>query len=209
MRKVKFFNRRGMNIDIGWRCALDCPRCARWRHFRKFGHKVHGYDITMEEYLKVIDFFNHHINFSGQYSDPIHHPKFIDFLKINYERGIETRVHNASSHKPKEFFIKAFKANPEAGWYFGIDGLPEESHKYRINQDGPKLYDIMLESKKYLKRPPIWQYIIFSYNEHHVEEAREKARKDGVVFMYLQSSRWDSNDDELMPKNPKYKMSKK
>ena len=21
-------------------------------------------------------------------------------------------------------------------WYFALDGLPEESHKYRINQDG-------------------------------------------------------------------------
>ena len=60
-----------------------------------------------------------------------------------------------------------------------------------------------------MNRTPVWQYIIFSYNEHNLDKAMEKAKKDGVVFMYLQSSRWDSDDDELMPKNKKYKMSKK
>ena len=209
MRSLDFFKRRDMNIDIGFRCALECPRCARWRHYRKYGNKVPGYDITMEEYLKVIDWCYKHINFSGQYSDPIHHPLLIDFLKVNYERNIETSVHNASSSKSKEWYIKAFKANPNARWIFGIDGMPEESHIYRINQKGQKLYDIMLEAKKHLNRTPVWQYIIFSYNEHNLDKAMKKAKKDGVVFMYLQSSRWDSDDDELMPKNKKYKMSKK
>jgi hypothetical protein len=44
-------------------------------------------------------------------------------------------------------------------------------------QDGEKLYKVMLESKKYLKNPPRWQYIIFSYNEHNVEKAKQMAQK--------------------------------
>ena len=28
-------------------------------------------------------------------------------------------------------------------WYFALDGLPEESHKYRINQDGRQVWEVM------------------------------------------------------------------
>jgi len=203
---IAFYNRRSINIDIGHRCSLECLRCAR-RHYTIKKEKVPGYDITMDEYLKVIDFFTR-INFSGQYSDPVHHPLFIDFLKLNLEKNISTQVHNASSQKPFDWYIKAFKANPKANWIFGIDGLPEESCMYRVNQDGEKLYKVMLESKKYLKNPPRWQYIVFNYNENHVEQAKEMAMRDGVEFLLLQSSRWARQDDPLMP-SEKYRLSMK
>ena len=55
---------------------------------------------------------------------------------------------------------------------------------YRINQDGEKLFNIMVESKKYLIHKPIWQYIVFSYNENHILEAKSKAKlKENVYFM--------------------------
>ena len=40
-------------------------------------------------------------------------------------------------------YISAFKSNPKANWIFGIDGMPEESKQYRVNQDGEKLFKIM------------------------------------------------------------------
>ena len=46
------------------------------------------------------------------------------------------------------WYIKAFKANINARWIFGIDGLPNESHNYRVNQDGEKLFNVIVESKK-------------------------------------------------------------
>jgi len=33
------------------------------------------------------------------------------------------------------WYESAFESNPNAEWHFGLDGLPEESHLYRINQD--------------------------------------------------------------------------
>lgn len=206
-RNLTFFKRRRLNIDIGHRCALECPNCQRQRQFTRKGKKVPGYDMTMDEFYKITSFFKS-INFSGQLSDPVHHPKFIEILEYCYKNKIEAIVHNASSLKPRHWYIKAFKANPLAKWVFGIDGLPEQSHIYRINQDGKKLYDLMVESKKYLKRLPVWQYLVFNYNEHNIEEAQEMARRDGVTFMILQSSRWNSEDDPLRP-SKKYDMSKK
>ena len=194
-----FMNRRSLNIDIGFRCPLECPRCQRQRGWRNFGQKVPGRDLTLDEIDKISDYYKS-INFCGQLSDPVHHPKFPEILNLLYKKKILVEVSTAASQKSKAFYIKCFEANPNAQWVFGIDGLPEESHKYRVNQDGQKLFEIMIESTKYLANTPTWQYIIFSYNEDHIEQARKLAKENGVRFMTLNSSRWINNDDPLKPK---------
>ena len=195
-----FFNRRSLNIDIGFRCPLECPRCQRQRQWRNNDLKVPGRDLTLDEIDKISDFYND-FQFCGQLSDPVHHPKFPQILEMLRKKNVRCEVHNAASAKSKAYFIKCFKANPHAQWIFGIDGLPKESHMYRINQDGQKLFDIMVESKKYLIHKPTWQYIIFSYNENHILEAKMKAKSVGVNFMTTQSSRWDGDNDPYRPKN--------
>jgi|TARA_B100000085_G_scaffold94344_1_gene85498 MoaA/NifB/PqqE/SkfB family radical SAM enzyme len=195
-----FMRRKALNIDISFRCPLECPRCQRQRTWRNNGLKVPGRDLTLEEIDKISDYYKDFI-FCGQLSDPVHHPKFHKILEMLYEKKIQVEVHNAASQRSKDFYIKCFKAHPTARWVFGIDGLPEESNLYRINQDGEKLFNIMIESKKYLKHRPVWQYIVFSYNENHIEEAKSKAKLNKVDFMLVQSSRWDGDNDPFRPKN--------
>lgn len=206
-KSSNFFKRKAVNIDISNLCALECPRCQRQFNFRDHGLPVPGENIDEEDFQKVVNFFEH-IDFEGQYSDPVHHPNFIKMLKKCYAEENSVEIHNGSSVKPKKWYIEAFKANPDAYWVFSIDGLPEESHKYRINQDGDKLFNIMLESKKYLSTKPRWQYIVFSYNESNIEKARNIAQQEGIFFCLLQSARWNSHNDELIP-SEKYAMSKK
>ena len=150
IKENSFFDRRHkrLNIDLSHRCPLECLRCGRQRSFTNKGLKVPGRDLTISEYNKILDWFPR-ISFCGQYSDPIHHPKINELLEIAYKRNTKVEVHLASSLKPIKHYISAFKANPNANWIFGIDGMPEESKKYRVNQDGRKLFNIMLESKKF------------------------------------------------------------
>lgn len=201
IKENSFFDRRHkrLNIDLSHRCPLECLRCGRQRSFTSKGLKVPGRDLTIEEFNKILDWFPR-ISFCGQYSDPIHHPQINELLKITKERGTKVEVHLASSLKPMKHYIEAFKANPKANWIFGIDGIPEESHKYRVNQDGRKLYNIMLESKKYLKTKPLWQFIIFSFNENSIDECMKMAKDNDVDFILVNSARWTDDDDWLMPK---------
>ena len=207
-RKSNFFKRRTVNIDITHICALQCPRCQRQLWFRDHSKKVRGEPLTLNDFDKVAKHFTRYIDFEGTLSDPVHHPKFIDFLKICYDKKIFTEIHNASSTKSREWYIKSFKANPQAKWMFSIDGLPKDSHKYRINQDGEKLFNIMVEGTKYLEITPIWQYIVFSYNEHTIEEAKALANKHGIDFYLMQSSRWLGYDDPYIP-SEKYRLNPK
>jgi len=115
------------------------------------------------------------------------------------KKSVYAEISTASSFKPKKWYQEAFQVNPDARWIFGIDGLPEESHKYRINQDGKKLFDIMIDAKNYLHTKPVWQYIIFLYNQDNVDTAMDLAKQHGVNFKIINSARWSSDDDPLKP----------
>lgn len=196
----QFFKRREhhLNIDISFRCSLKCLRCARQNHYTRHNLPVPGHDMSLEVFSQLVEHFPA-ISFCGQYSDPIHHPEFVEFLKICATKSINTQVHVASSARSQEWFRKAFNAHPEAEWFFGLDGMPADSHKYRVNQDGPKLFKIMLEAKHYLRKRPVWKYIRFSYNENDLDEALQVAKENGIDIFIVDTGRWWSKDDWLRP----------
>ena len=70
------------------------------------------------------------------------------------------------SHQFEKWYKEAFRAYTGNRWLFGIDGLFEESHKYRINQDGRKLFNMMLLDEEGIKVE--WQYLIFDYNKDSI-----------------------------------------
>ena len=207
MSDIAFYRRskKGINIDISNRCPLECMRCQRQTNFTLEGRKVYGRDATMDEIRKLSDYFSS-FNFCGQLSDPVHHPHFIEILEYLYKKDIQVTVHNASSQKPMKWYIKAFQAHPKAKWIFAIDGLPEESNMYRINQDGVKMFEVAKEAKKHLKQTPSWQFIVFSYNEHNLEKAKQMAIDEGLMFIVLHSSRWMGENDPLRPKQKEYNL---
>ena len=192
-----------INLDITHRCTLQCQRCNR-AIFAARGLKVPGEDMTMENFKKIIDYFEE-VYFCGQISDPIFHPQFIEFLKLL--KGRKTVIHTAASHKKEEWYRKAFEANTDAYWTFGIDGLPEDSHKYRKNQDGEHLFKMACIASK-MGLSVKWQYLIFSYNENDIEEARQLAKDNNIILELQKSSRfWEG--DPLMPKNKEYYIERK
>ena len=202
----RFFTRKDVHIDLSHRCPMQCPRCQRAMWFSgKFGDKVWGNDLPMRTIEMLVDKFEH-LSFAGQVSDPIHYPKLIEVLKLCNNKKRSVLVQTASSFKPISWFIEAFKAYPQAEWRFGLDGLPEESHKYRINQDGKKIFQVMLEGKKILTTAPSWQYIVFKYNENHQRQARRMARENGLNFVIMKSSRWLPKGDPYLPTSEKNRL---
>ena len=201
-----FHTRIDVLVDLSHRCPLQCPRCQRQMWFSgKFGDKVWGDDLPMRTIEMLVNKFKF-ISFGGQVSDPIHYPKFIEVLKLCNEKKRRVLVQTASSFKPISWFKKAFEAYPQAIWRFGLDGLPEESHKYRINQDGKKIFQVMLEGKKILKNAPAWQYIVFKYNENNQRQAKRMAEKHGLNFVIMKSSRWLPKGDPYMPSSEKNRL---
>jgi len=194
----RFFSRRAINLDISFRCSLKCSMCARQTDYKNI-RPVPGRDLTISEFKIIVDYFDV-ISCCGQISDPIFNPNLIDFIKIAKEKDKELIIHTAASQKSIKWYEEAFDNFGEGEWIFGIDGLPEESHKYRINQDGTKLFNMakLCVSKGIKTR---WQYIVFKYNEDHIEQAKQMAHDNGMTFEISLSSRFSENDP-YKPTNP-------
>ena len=195
-----FFNRDAINLDITNKCTLDCPKCGRYVLTKLKNIPTNafpGHMMTEDEFDKCLSQYDRFV-ICGQISDPILHPQLPKFLEKIYRANKRCSVHVAASQKPKDFFLECFESNPTAAWYFGIDGLPEDSHKYRIRQDGEKLFDMMLESKNYINKT-VWQYIVFKYNQDDIEEAKAIANLYNIELSLVYSSRWTGEDDPYKP----------
>ena len=191
-----------INLDITHRCTLQCGKCSRQDPTYVYEKR----DVTLDEFNKITDYYTH-IIFCGQISDPSANPLMIDMLKYCYEHKIKIGLNTAASHKPIKWYKEAFEANSLAHWIFGVDGLPKDSHKYRIHQDGPKLFEVMKMGAK-MGNNIRWQYIAFNYNENNIEEARQLAKDNGIQFDVIHSGRWETKDP-LKPRNPNYYLNSK
>lgn len=182
---------RTINLDITHKCTLQCDGCNR--QVKDYIYEKR--EITLDEFEKVCDYFDK-IILCGQVSDPIFHENFALLLKMAFDRDVTIEVHTAASHRKVEQYKLFFEANPNAKWYFGIDGHPRDSSKYRINQDGEYLFNIMRMAKEVYNMDVVWQYIIFDYNEDHVYEAAMMARHLGINFLTIETQRGKQETQE-------------
>ena len=169
------FKNRGINIDSNTKCALKCPKCIR-ENYKKVNKKIPGREMPLTDFKKLINYFKT-ITFCGQISDPTSYSNLINTLKICKIKNLACWIHTASSHRKINWYEEAFN----------------ESHKYRINQKGEYLFEIMkLAIKKDIQVR--WQYIICKYNENHIEIAKNLAIDNNIIFEPIYSTRWDNND---------------
>jgi len=198
----------GFNACISSRCTLQCGACLRQSLTKQGKHPgFSGGDLTLEDTKKLFKYFKQ-VQINGQVSDPIFNPYLEEILKYMYDNKdadmTSSNIHTAATAKKykEPYYKKLFEANPDILWIFGIDGLPEESHLYRKNQNGKFLFDMMCMAADMGVRTT-WQWIVFNYNENHIEQGKELARKYNLDLEITYSSRWDGLE-ELKPTNLKY-----
>lgn len=200
---VKSFDKvKGVTLDITPRCTMLCNKCGR-QTLNDFPTKMAPKmsDMTLPQYTKIVDYFED-IRFIGSFGDAVLHRDFHTMLSMAYERKRKVQIATAVSHRTHNWYKKAYEANPDATWIFGIDGMPEDSHKYRINQDGKHLFELMKLGKQ-MGINVVWQYIIFKYNQNDIEKAKTLANSLGIKIQILKSKRFDGPDDPLLP-DPKF-----
>lgn len=183
---------RQINMDLTNKCTLECVTCERGYRIDKDG-KVKGENISLQDLKKYFTMIDH-FDFCGQVSDPSMHPQFKEILKLIIKNNKSCSVHNTASHRPEKWYREIFEecsnSNDMIEWYFGIDGLPKDSSKYRIRQDGEKLYKMMKLATDYIKPTNvIWKYIVFNYNQFNIDECKQMAKDLGIVFNLVHSRR--------------------
>lgn len=185
---MNFANIR-LNIENSPRCTLECNQCKRTTyHYLHDTKNVPGIDLSIKNFKKCLDFFKGGITFGGQLSDPIFNKDLIEMLKMCKDTETNTRVLTAATGRKEDWYKKAFLANTDTVWTFGIDGPPHLSHKYRKNQNGEFLFEMMMMAKEIGLRV-YWQYIVFDYNEKYLEDCKKYSKNLQIPMQVIYSQR--------------------
>jgi MoaA/NifB/PqqE/SkfB family radical SAM enzyme len=193
------------NMDLSHRCILRCPQCLR--------QKVEGlprikrsFDIGKPEFRKILNYYENQITFCGQISDPIYHPDFLAFLEMMNGLGKGLRVatngtNDKSGNMDDKWWDKAYSYGlGENCWVFGVDGLDEKSELYRIGSNFKQVWETMKIGVQ-AGHPIVWQFIIFGYNEHEIERAKEIAHKEGITLLLIKTNRGFDPRSRTLRKN--------
>jgi len=168
-------------------CNALCYGCARTDQ-ANFNQKIPIIPDKKILQLDVIDNFLpqfpsvQSLDFCGTVDDPFMHPKFNDILRLGLKHGINKifihtngSIRNTSYWKETAEILQQF---PRHILKFSVDGLRDTNHLYRQRTNFDK---IMENAKAFIEAGGNagWQYLVFPWNAHQVEEAKQLASEMG------------------------------
>ena len=190
--------KRQTNVDITYRCPLQCPFCHRQEQNYHLMREV-SKDISLDNFIKIIKFTDAKINMCGQASDPIYHPNFLELLKqSSIYTNKQFTISTNGTRKTTDWWKEAFSmSKTNVHWIFGLDGTDQETANiYRINTNFDEVWNVMMFGLS-MNVNVVWQFIVFQHNEHQIELAKAMAKKNGLNLQIIKSDRWP---EELMDK---------
>lgn len=134
------------------------------------------------------------IEFVGTIDDPLVHPEFPDMIDFIVQELPDVRIvihTNGSLRTPDYFETMSRKLRKHPGgtrFCFNIDGLSDTNSLYRRNTNFEKIID---NARAYIRGGAYatWQYLIFPWNKHQVNEAREFAAELGFKDFVTRNDR--------------------
>lgn len=189
-----------LQFEISSNCNAQCPGCVRNvfvdsddptvnTDITNIQLKTHP-DIPKNVYLDLGIFKSvftdrvikklETIEFIGTIDDPLVHPEFLEMLKflVNKIPDVHILIHSNASLRTPEYFVEMANVLKKVKhkFAFSIDGLEDTNHLYRRNTSWNKIIEnaqAFIDAGGYA----IWQYLIFPWNEHQIEDAKLLAKE--------------------------------
>ena len=144
----------------------------------------------------------------GNLGDPIVSKDTLEIYQ--HLRAVNPRIglamHTNGSAKDKEWWRKLAKVNVKVT--FGLDGLKDTNHLYRISTDFDKIIgnaNAFIEEGGFAK----WHMLVFKQNEHQVETAEQMSKDLGFkIFTTKHTSRFKKDYLQVIDEkgNPLHKL---
>ena len=144
------------------------------------------------------------LDFCGTVDDPFMHPQFKEILELAYDCGIKrVWIHSNASIRPPEYWrqcAEVLKKFEHHELKFSIDGLEDTNHLYRQRTN---FHRIMENAQAFIDAGgnASWQYLVFPWNSHQVDEAKQLSADMGFkTFIHrhdrsiVASQNWDIDD---------------
>jgi sulfatase maturation enzyme AslB (radical SAM superfamily) len=189
-------------VELSTVCVSKCFACPRTKNNRD----DHGWNVGHMNFESLMRFLTantglQEIVFCGAYGDPIYHPQLPQILRGIKKALPACRVFtetNGSHRDPKWWAELGEAAGPKHTFSFSLDGLEDSNHIYRVGTN----WESIIEGAKALRKTHrgimLWKMILFSHNEHQVNEMHERSLELGFnSFKIVESVR---HTNESIPK---------
>lgn len=180
----RFHDLKSIHLEITNNCQASCPMCARNDHGGLSNPLIKLKDWTLDDFKNIINkevlAQIEHLYFCGNFGDPLVNNNLLEMCEyVRDNSDILVRIHTNGSLRSEEWWKKLAKVMPKNHMViFGIDGLADTHHLYRIGTDWHK---IIANARAFIQAGGIaeWAYIKFEHNQHQVEDARKIADEIG------------------------------
>lgn len=191
-------------------CNLRCPQCPSG--LRSFSRPTGMLQPDLNK--KVIDELSNELTYITYYfqGEPYLNKDFLPMVAYASQKNIYTATSTNAHYLSRENADQTVKSGLKR-LIISIDGIEQDSYsKYRVGGNLKKVIDgtkELMHAKKRLKsKTPfvIWQFIVFSHNEHEIDQVKKLAREVGVDKLALKSAQIYDYElgSDLIPKNKKY-----
>lgn len=192
----------GFHLEVTNMCTLECSGCARTRFIEQWPKHWKNHNLDCNDLTNFLDIDIEGVTFSlcGNYGDPIYHPDLYNIINILKSRGGIIEITTNGSYRKQHWWKKILSLlDSNDSITFSIDGIPENFTEYRKNADWKSIEVAIKECVKSDVKT-IWKYIVFSYNENNVEDARKLSDSYGIDnFVLSYSDRFDEKTKHLIP----------
>ena len=200
-----------VEIELSSLCNAKCSACMRTMldTMNKPYHKGNLTFDQIQEWFDPMNLKNTKIKMCGVLGDPMINPDLKEilfyFLYEKNVRDIEMSTNGGTRTKEfwKELGLLSKNSNKRFYIHWAIDGATRND--YRENVDLNRVWQ-NVDAYHSTGGHSIWQYIIFGYNEHEVDEAIEIAKQEDFSLLLINTNRGFNPDSPLLRKNVKFKL---
>lgn len=175
-------NIKEIHIELTSKCQARCPMCPRRVNGGMLNPLINLTEVDIDTFKKwfspeIIKQLRSFL-FCGNLGDPIIAHDCLEILEYLKETNpdISLSMHTNGSARTTEWWTRV--ANTKTHVVFGIDGLADTHHLYRISTDWNKIIE---NARAFIQAGGIaeWHMLAFKHNEHQIEECERLAKEIG------------------------------
>jgi len=179
---------RAIHLEVTSKCQARCPMCPRRINGGPLNPFIELNEITLEKFQEwfSIDFIKqlNHLSMCGNLGDPIIAKDTLEIFRYlrNYNTSMALVMHTNGSARTSEWFEELARLRVRI--VFGIDGLEDTHHLYRIDTDWKKIIDNAIAFIN-AGGDARWDMLAFQHNEHQIDQCKIFSQELGFKDFYV------------------------
>lgn len=185
---------REIHLEVTQKCQASCSMCDRNQNGGSLNPHLTLAELTLSDVEQIFneDFIKQltSIQFCGNHGDPIIAQDLLEIVKYFRHHNAKLSLNintNAGARDERWWSELATTLGNHGSVIFSVDGLSDTNHLYRqgVNWD-----NVERSMKAFISAGgrARWDFLVFDYNEHQIEEAEELSKKLGFERFRLKKS---------------------